>query len=184
MLSNLAAGHSKVQISFMRTAVIAPLALLAVVCQPSQIRAQAGQDGPALVTYGNTYQKGELKIAAYDLSTMPPLPAGYEALNNRAYLITTTAIVSGPHLIQFSAPSVTDEKTFKKLRVFHAEPDTFDPESPVWKDRTLLAAKDHAPNFGTKSIFASSDDLGGVCHRKTGSRNTSQQRDRRSECEL
>lgn len=145
----------------MRTAIaIASLALLAVICQPSGSRAKQIRDGPTSVTYGDTYKKGELKIEPYDLSTMPPLPAGYEALNNRAYLITTSATVSGPHVVHFSAASITDEETFKKLRIFHAEPDTFDPESPVWKDRTVSGSTDRSPDFRTRSIRASSDDLG------------------------
>jgi uncharacterized repeat protein (TIGR01451 family) len=118
------------------------------------------QDGPTSVTYGNTYKKGEFKIEPYDLATMPSLPAGYEALNNKAYLITTAAIVSGPHIISFSAASVSDEEIFRKLRIFHAEPDTFDPESPVWKDRTLLNPTDGTPNFATKTLLASSEELG------------------------
>ncbi len=118
------------------------------------------QDGPTSVTYGNTYKKGEFKIEPYDLATMPSLPAGYEALNNKAYLITTSAIVSGPHIISFSAASVSDEEIFRKLRIFHAESDTFDPESHVWKDRTLLNATDGTPNFATKSLRASSEELG------------------------
>src|SRR5215203_2041897 len=118
------------------------------------------QDGPTSVTYGNTYKKGEFKIEPYDLATMPSLPAGYEALNNKAHLITTTAIVSGPHIISFSAASVSDEEIFRKLRIFHAEPDTFDPESRIWKDRTLLNATDGTPNFATKSLLASSEELG------------------------
>ena len=120
-------------------------------------------DGPISVTYGNVYKRGEVKINAYDLSKLPPLPSGYEALGGEAYEVTTTAIVSGPHVVQFRATSIQDESTFKKLRVFHAEPDTFDPENLVWKDRTILrpaGPTSEAPNFFTRSIHTSTDDLG------------------------
>lgn len=136
------------------------LIALASVSYRSPGHSRTEQDGPTSVIFGNTYQKGELKIDSYDLSGMPSLPAGYEALNNRGYLITTTAIVSGPHLIQFVTRSINDEDTFKRLRIFHAEQDTFDPESSVWKDRTLLAPVGDGPNFRTKSINATTDDLG------------------------
>ena len=119
------------------------------------------QDGPVSVTYGDVYQKGSIKIEPYDLTTLPALPAGYEALNLKCYLITTTAVVSGPHVFHFRATSVTDETEFKKLRIFHAEPDMYDPESPAWVDRTiLLSTEGDAPNFSTKAINASSEELG------------------------
>lgn len=117
------------------------------------------QDGPVSVTYGDVYQRGSLKIEGYDLATLPPLPLGYAALNNKGYLITTSAVVSGPHTIHFSASSVTDEEAFKNLRIFHVEPDTFDPDSPVWIDRTILSPET-PPNFASKTIHATSYELG------------------------
>ena len=118
------------------------------------------QDGPTSVTYGDIFKRGELKIESYDLSSMPPLPAGYEALNNKAYLLTTSGSVSGPHVVHFSAASIRDEETFRKIRIFHAEPDTFDPENPVWVDRTLLGKGEDSPNFNSRTIRAGSDNLG------------------------
>ncbi|MGH9969248.1 MAG: Ig-like domain-containing protein [Pyrinomonadaceae bacterium] len=118
------------------------------------------QDGPVSVTYGDVYQRGSIKIEPYDLTTLPPLPEGYAALNNKGYLITTTAVVSGPHVFHFRASSVTKETEFKNLRIFHAEPDTFDPDSPVWVDRTILSAEADSPNFSTGAINASSEELG------------------------
>lgn len=120
-------------------------------------------DGPVSVTYGDVYKKGEVKINLYDLSKLPSLPAGYEVLRGEAYEVTTTAIVSGPHVVHFRAGSINDENTFKKLRVFHAERDTFDPENLVWKDRTILGSAEQAgeaPNFSKRSLYASSDKLG------------------------
>lgn len=120
----------------------------------------AVQDGPVSVTYGDVYKKGELKIEPYDLTTLPPLPAGYVSLNNRAYMITTTAMVSGPHVIRFSAASVSEEAAFRDLRIFHAEPDTFDPDSPMWVDRTSNLSEASAANQSNKIVLATSDELG------------------------
>jgi uncharacterized repeat protein (TIGR01451 family) len=120
----------------------------------------AGQDGPISVKYGDVYQRGELKIEPQDLATLPQLPAGYVALNSKGYLITTTASVSGPHSIRFRAASVGDEEAFRNLRIFHAEPDTYDPDAPVWVDRTILSPEDPAADFSNKMIQASCYDLG------------------------
>ena len=78
------------------------------------------QNGPVSVTYGDVYKRGELKIEPRDLTTLPPLPVGYAALNNKGYLITTTATVSGPHVGHFNAAFLSDEDAFKGLRIFHA----------------------------------------------------------------
>jgi uncharacterized repeat protein (TIGR01451 family) len=118
------------------------------------------QDGPVSVAYGSLYQTGSIKIEPYDLTTLPVLPAGYAALNNRAYLITTTAIVGPPHVVHFSAASIADEEDFSNLRIFHAEPDTFDPDSPMWVDSTVRLPETPAPDFTAKTINARSDRLG------------------------
>src|SRR5689334_14083097 len=49
------------------------------------------QDGPVSVTYGGVFQRGELEIEPLGLAGLPSLPAGYSALSNKAYRITTTA---------------------------------------------------------------------------------------------
>jgi uncharacterized repeat protein (TIGR01451 family) len=118
------------------------------------------QDGPVSVAYGSLYETGSIKIEPYDLTTLPNLPAGYAALNNKAYLITTTAVVGPPHVIHFSAASITDEEVFRNLRIFHAEPDTFDPDSPMWVDATVRSPEEPAPDFKAKTINAGSDRLG------------------------
>lgn len=96
-----------------------------------------------------------------DLNTLPPLPRGYSAIPNMAYRIKTEATAVGPFTVVFGVPSITDEKTFNSLRVFHAEPDEFDPDSPVWVDRTASAADASAPSFAEKTITAYSDRLDG-----------------------
>lgn len=118
------------------------------------------QDGPVNVTYGDVFQHGELKIEPFGLGDLPSLRAGYEALNSRAYRITTTAVVSGPHTIRFAVPSVTEEETFKKLRIFHLETDLYDPDGSIWVDETVLKSDTASPNFSTKTIYAESEMLG------------------------
>src|SRR5689334_18074871 len=84
---------------------------------------RGNQDGPVSVVYGSLFKAGELKIEPLELKNFPPLPPGYTALNNEAYKITTTAVVAGLHTVRFAVPSVTEEDTFKKLRIFQADND-------------------------------------------------------------
>lgn len=118
------------------------------------------QEGSVSVTYGSLYQEGKITIQPYDLATLPALPDGYELFGGTACLITTTAVIGPPHIVRFRVTSVTDETTFGSLRIFHAEPDTFDPESPMWFDRTILPPQKPAPDFDAKTLGASSDQLG------------------------
>lgn len=140
-----------------RAMLSAVLALVSMSALSIPLRAQ---DGPTTVRYGSLYQTGSIKIEPYDLTTLPALPSGYSALNNKAYLITTTAVVGPPHVIHFSVASITDEEAFRNLRIFHAQPDTFDPDSPMWVDATITSDEGTRPDFRTKTINASSDDLG------------------------
>jgi uncharacterized repeat protein (TIGR01451 family) len=117
------------------------------------------QDGPVSVDLGNVYVAGATAFEPFDLTQVGPLPPGYQALNN-AYLITNDGLISGPHAINFSAASVQDSTTFSHLRIFHAESDAFDPERPVWVDRTILPPGTPAPNFSNKSLSAVSENLG------------------------
>lgn len=118
------------------------------------------QDGPVSVTYGSVYETGSIKIAPYDLSNLPALPAGYAPLDDKAYLITTNAVVGPPHVTHFKTQSINDKEVFENLRIFHAEPDTFDPDSPMWVDATILPPEESAPNFSARTVNARSDDLG------------------------
>jgi len=116
-------------------------------------------DGPISVNLGDVLEKGKIKIDAADLTTLPALPRGYSVMPNMAYRITTEATAVGPFTVVFGVPSVADEKTFNKLRVFHAEPDEFDPDSAVWVDRTGTEADASAPDFTRRTITAYSDQL-------------------------
>lgn len=157
MLSNLAATH-KMKISLIRTVSVCLLLCGAVIT--GQQRDQKAADGPISVNLGDVLEKGPIKIDAADLTVLPALPRGYTVIPNMAYRITTDAVAVGPYTVVFGVASVTDEETFNKLRVFHAEPDEFDPDSAVWVDRTATEADGAAPNFALRTITASSDQLG------------------------
>ena len=118
-------------------------------------------DGPISVKLGEVNETDKIKIDGVDLTTLPPLPRGYSAMPNMAYRIKTEATAVGPLTVVFGVPSITDEETFNSLRVFHAEPDEFDPDSPVWIDRTASAADASAPSFADRTITAYSDQLDG-----------------------
>ncbi|HMG72788.1 MAG TPA: Ig-like domain-containing protein [Pyrinomonadaceae bacterium] len=119
-----------------------------------------GQDGPTSVTFGSVYQSGDTTFDSYNLNTLPPAPPGYAALNNAAYLVKTTAIVSGPNVVTFSVPSVSNQSDFNNLRIFHAEVDPFDPDKAIWVDATILAPDSPAADFSTKTLSAKVEDLG------------------------
>lgn len=120
---------------------------------------QKRTDGPISVDLGELFNRAPIKIEDAELAKLPALPRGYAALNNKAYVITTESVAAGPYTVSFRASSISDEETFKNLRVFHAEPDKFDPESLVWVDRTASQPDAADPQFSTRSITARSDEL-------------------------
>ena len=126
----------------------------------SQTQQQKFEDGPVSVKHESVYKLGQLKIEPYELRDLPPLPRNYQALDNRAYLIGHTGEVTGPHIVRFAAKSVTDEKEFDDLRIFQAQPDQFDPQSPSWADVTELSSTKLKPNFKNKTLAAKTDRLG------------------------
>lgn len=135
---------------------LSSIILFALVMICCSVTAPGQNDGQVIVQYGDVYKKGELKIERSSLSNLPPLPHGYVAFNNSVYIITTTAVVSGPHTIQFRVPSIDSEATFNRLRVFHVHQDPYDPEDRVWEDLT----SNRPPDFSAKTINAESFELG------------------------
>ncbi|HEV7684742.1 MAG TPA: Ig-like domain-containing protein, partial [Pyrinomonadaceae bacterium] len=113
----------------------------------------ATQDGVNSITYGNVYEEGQTTFTPDAPSSSIPLPPGYTALPNTAVNVTTTAQVSGPHVVSFDVPSVTDQNTFNNLSIFHLEPDPFDPENPIWVDVSIISPDTPAPDFGNKMIY-------------------------------
>src|ERR1051326_1043145 len=132
--------------------------LLAGVTAVAQTRDDKS-DGPIKVHLGDVYKKGNIKIEDADVSSLPPLPRGYSAMPRMAYRITTDAEAVGPYTVVFGVPSISDQQIFDSLRVFHAEPDEFDPDSPVWVDRTGSGKDMPAADYPHKTITAYSDEL-------------------------
>lgn len=142
------------------TGCVTLIVLCLITSATGRATTRSAQDGPVSVNLGDVYRKGEIKIEPYDLATMPPLPPGYAALNNKGSRITTTAVASGPYTIHFSASSVGNEDTFKNLRIFHAEPDPFDPDAPIWVDCTGDSSNAPGPNFSSRTLDSYSEELG------------------------
>jgi uncharacterized repeat protein (TIGR01451 family) len=121
----------------------------------------ATQDGPISVTFPHIYQDGNVLFTEFDPNLVGALPQGYVAYNSTAYNITTDAEVSGPYVVSFGVPSATDQTVFNSLRILHAEPDPLDPESGIWVDRTILPPDAQAPDFNSKVINSSVNNLAG-----------------------
>ena len=122
--------------------------------------AQATEDGVRSITYGHTYKDGTTAFTNIDPNTLAPLPAGYAPLDNRAYKISTDAIVSGPNVVYFDVPSISDQTVFNNLAIFHLETDPFDPDNSVWVDDTILSPDAPAPDFASHVLSGRVNDVG------------------------
>ena len=118
------------------------------------------EDELSSVEVANLYEDGETTVSPLDPSILGPLPDGYTTYNNLSFDIETEAETSGPDLVTFTVPSVTDPTVFLNLRVFHAEQDPFEPDSVIWVDRTVLPPDPQAPDFTTSTIRARTKLLG------------------------
>lgn len=125
-----------------------------------QHRNQKSSDGPISVDLGDVFKKGNVKIEDADVSRLPSLPHGFLAIPGMAYRITTDAEAIGPYTVVFGVRSISDENVFNNLRVFHIEPDEYDPDSPIWIDRTGSGKDRPAHDFSHNRIIAYSDELG------------------------
>lgn len=125
----------------------------------AQNRSEGASDGPISVNLGDVFKKGNIKIENAGLSSLPSLPRGYSAMPKMVYRITTDAEAVGPYTVVFGVKSISDEQVFNSLRIFHVEPDEFDPDSPVWVDRTANGKDAPASDFSHKTIAAYSDEL-------------------------
>ncbi|HXG68502.1 MAG TPA: Ig-like domain-containing protein [Blastocatellia bacterium] len=157
-----ATGYQSQDAFFIHGGFFSP-AVLSVRLQPNigtSALAALSTDGITWVTYANLYQDGPTTVTSIDPNTVGPLPPGYTAYNNVAYNLITEAVVSGPHLIEFQMPSVSDPTAFNNLRVFHWEPDPFNPARMKWIDRTILPPDPLAPDFTAKTINARVMNIG------------------------
>lgn len=157
MLNDPAPTHSKMK--FLLISTISVFLFLCGVLITGQHRTEKSGDGPISVKLGDVYEKGTIKIEHADFGTLPALPRGYSEIPKMVYRITTDAVAAGPYTVVFRLPSITDEKTFNNLRILHAEPDEFDPDTAVWVDRTARGSDAPAPDFSQKTIAAHSGEL-------------------------
>jgi hypothetical protein len=96
------------------------------------------------VTFASVSAAGTTTVTVS--STGPAAPAGFNLGSPPTYYdVSTTATVSGPIVLCFSAPSVIDQAQFDLLRVLHGE-------NGVLVDRTILAPDTPAPDFASTTI--------------------------------
>jgi uncharacterized repeat protein (TIGR01451 family) len=111
----------------------------------------------ASVVARQLFKDGAISIIPNNASGASSLPSGYDFYE--AYDIRSEAIAVG-HDVTFTVASVTDPTVFSGLRILHLESDDMNPTRPRWVDRTLLEPNRLAPNFKTKTVSASTDQLG------------------------
>jgi hypothetical protein len=115
-------------------------------------------DHPESIAFADLYEDGATTFSVIDPTTLGTLPNGYAVYDSDVYDVVTAATVSGPHVVTFSVPSVTDQAAFNGLRILHVEPDSFDPAKPRLIDRTILSPEAPAPDFvNRKSVRGSTD---------------------------
>lgn len=81
-----------------------------------------GVSGTVSVTFSNVSTPGTTTAVPIDPITAGTLPGGYSlGAGYPAYDISTTAAYSGPMLVCFHVPSVSDATVFSRLKVVHFE---------------------------------------------------------------
>lgn len=124
------------------------------------ITGPAAQDGINSITYGHLYKEGNTTFQAVSLNGLPAMPSEYEAVGSTAYLISTDAIVSGPHIVRFDVPSISNQNVFNNLAILHLEQDPFDPDSMIWVDASIIAPDTPARDFANRIVTSRVDDIG------------------------
>jgi uncharacterized protein (TIGR03437 family) len=104
-------------------------------------------NGVALI-FSNVMTAGNTSITEIDPSAVGPLLSGYSA-GGVAFNVSTTAVFSGPIVITFDVPGITDPTIFSTLRILHGEGT---PSALI--DRTILPPDSPAPDFANKKISA------------------------------
>lgn len=126
----------------------------------SALASLSSADQPESITFADLYEDGATTFSVVDPASLGALPNGYVVYNSDVYDVVSSATVSGPHVVTFSVPSVSDETTFNSLRILHVEPDSFDPEKSRFIDRTILSPELPAPDFDNRKLSAKVDGLG------------------------
>ena len=118
------------------------------------------EDQPETIKFDRVHVDGPTTFTVVDPGTVGPLPDGYVLYDDDAFDISTTAKVSGSHLVTFNVPSITEENVFGNLRILQIEPETFDPTVGRLVDRTILSSDTPAPDFPNRRISARVNGLG------------------------
>lgn len=101
--------------------------------------------GAANVTFANVSNAGTTTITPIPTYTFGVAPTGF-SFSGQTYEITTTATISAPITICFTAPTSTTETRFNRLSVLHYE-------NGAWTDRTI------SRDFPTRRICAITSSL-------------------------
>lgn len=117
------------------------------------------QDGPTNITFGYLYKDGKVGFSDVDPAKVAPMPRGYVSYRNEGFKVETDALVSGPNVIDFAVPSVSDRAVFGNLRVLCTVWDKVD-EKPFWMDCTIDPPDPHARDFDARRVSARTEDSG------------------------
>jgi Tol biopolymer transport system component len=103
--------------------------------------------GAVTITFTSVSTAGTTTATSIDPQAAGNMPGGVVAVGNLAFEIETTATFSGPIIVSFNVPSITDPTEFSDLRVLHGE-------NGALVDRTILSPDQPAPDFAARIISA------------------------------
>ena len=135
------------------------------------------EDSLTSIFAAQLHEEGEATVSPFDISTLPPLPAGFTQLGDLSFDITTTAKLSGAETINYSVPSVVDEGVFQNLRIFHLEKDPFAPTEMIWVDRTVFGARSAGAGLRQQDTERESQFAWNVCGGQSYNSSAAQHRD-------
>lgn len=117
------------------------------------------QDGPTNITFGHLYKEGKVSFSDVDPIKVAPMPRGYVSFKNKGFKVETDAVVSGPNVIDFVVPSISDRALFGHLRVLCVAWDKVD-KKPFWTDCTIDAPDPGARDFDARRVSARTEQSG------------------------
>jgi hypothetical protein len=155
-------SYGKGDINVRRTAwrsVVLFCFLFCLTVQAQEKGSAPQQDGPINITFGHLYKDGKVGFSDVDTAKIAPMPRGYVSYRNKGFKVETDAIVSGPNVIDFVVPSISDRVVFGNLRVLCTAWDKVD-EKPFWIDCTIDAPDSHARDFDARRVSARTEHSG------------------------
>ena len=117
------------------------------------------QDGPTKLTFGDLFKKGKVSFSEVDPAQVAPMPRGYVSYRNKGFKVETDAVFSGPNVVDFAVPSVSDPALFGNLRVLCTDWDNVD-QKPFWIDCTIDPPDPRARDFDARRVSARTGDSG------------------------